>query len=138
MNYFFIGDDNKYYRKGTLAHYLDKRVISRGEPKQIDLPTTLNPLRFLLDNIFKDRLGFVVINKKCCQNLIDTPALSDILKICTATGNLNIVYMSLEALNDSVDNSLASDSYMLVPSIKQVSDASGVKSESYSITKMRG
>lgn len=137
MNYFFIGKDGKYYSKGTLAHYLDKRIVSRGEPTPSDLPRAINPLQFLLENVFKDRLSFAVVDKKCCQDFIDTPSLPSILKICTSTGNLNILYIKLDALQDTVDKSLASDNYAVIPAIGQITESAGTKSDSFNISEMR-
>ena len=49
MNY--IIKDDKIYRKGTLAHYLDNRAISIGEPTSSDLPKTINSFKFIRDNL---------------------------------------------------------------------------------------
>lgn len=137
MNFFFIGDDGKYYRKGTLAHYLDKRVISRGEPTQNDLPATLNPLKFLLDNVFKDRASFIVVDKNCCQDPLDTPAITDILKTCTPAGNISILYIKLNALEDNVDKSLSADNYILIPATQQITETANTKTDSFNISEMR-
>ncbi len=46
-------------RRGTLAHLLDLRVTSTGEPTAAHLPRTINPLRFLVTNILRNN-AFIV------------------------------------------------------------------------------
>lgn len=51
---------------GTLAHMLDKRRQPDGEPNESHLPATINPLRFLIENVLRNNV-FIV--------RIDVPAL---------------------------------------------------------------
>jgi hypothetical protein len=44
---------------GTLAHVLDKRKYAETEPKPEHLPKTINPLRFLVENVLRNNV-FVV------------------------------------------------------------------------------
>jgi hypothetical protein len=44
---------------GTLAHLLDKRVNAGTEPTASQLPKTINPLRFLVENVLRNNV-FVV------------------------------------------------------------------------------
>jgi hypothetical protein len=46
---------------GTLAHLLDKRVQPEGEPKASDLPAKINPLQFLVKNVFRNNVFTVLI-----------------------------------------------------------------------------
>lgn len=46
-------------RRGTLAHLLDQRVRRVGETKADHLPKTINPLRFLTQNVLRNN-AFVV------------------------------------------------------------------------------
>lgn len=46
-------------RLGTLAHYLDRRPVKEGEPAAGNLPTTINPLQFLVSNVLRNN-AFVV------------------------------------------------------------------------------
>lgn len=73
-------DDNRYYRwladgryeqiiqvppfkkLGTLAHLLDKRNDPSGEPTAANLPTHINPLRFLVENVLRNNVFVVRIN----------------------------------------------------------------------------
>ena len=57
MNYIIKGD--KIYRKGTLAHFLDKRAISIGEPTVEDLPAVLNPFLFVRNYLLKNNCTII-------------------------------------------------------------------------------
>lgn len=46
---------------GTLAHLLDKRAQPEGEPKASDLPAKINPLQFLVKNVFRNNVFTVLI-----------------------------------------------------------------------------
>lgn len=46
---------------GTLAHLLDKRAQPDGEPKASDLPAKINPLQFLVKNVFRNNVFTVLI-----------------------------------------------------------------------------
>ena len=58
-----IKDDGKVYLRGTLAQLLDKRDIEYGEPVESDLPDTINPLKFLFDNLFRNNGVLVKIKQ---------------------------------------------------------------------------
>lgn len=47
--------------KFTLAHYLDKRKNRLTEPGPEHLPTTINPLRFLVENVLRNNVFLVRI-----------------------------------------------------------------------------
>lgn len=51
-------------RVGTLAHLLDARVNRVGEPGPQDLPKTINPLAFLVQNVLRNN-AFLVQLKMC-------------------------------------------------------------------------
>lgn len=46
-------------RRGTLAHLLDRRKNPIGEPKAGNLPATINPLKFLIQNVLRNN-AFIV------------------------------------------------------------------------------
>lgn len=48
-------------RTGTLAHILDKRVQPESEPTSADLPTVINPMRFLIENVLRNNVFIVRI-----------------------------------------------------------------------------
>jgi hypothetical protein len=47
---------------GTLAHLLDKRVNAATEPTAANLPKTINPLRFLVENVLRNNVFVVRIS----------------------------------------------------------------------------
>lgn len=51
--------DDAGRRRGTLAHLLDKRVNLATETKARHLPTTINPLEFLITNVLRNN-AFIV------------------------------------------------------------------------------
>lgn len=73
-------DDQKYYewsmaggyeeitrlpqikKLGTLAHLLDRRANPDGEPTATHLPTTINPMRFLIENVLRNNVFVVKID----------------------------------------------------------------------------
>jgi hypothetical protein len=48
-------------RLGTLAHILDRRNNPVGEPQPDDLPTTINPLKLLAENVLRNNTAIVTI-----------------------------------------------------------------------------
>lgn len=46
---------------GTLAHLLDRRRYAETEPKEEHLPTSINPLRFLVENVLRNNVFIVRI-----------------------------------------------------------------------------
>lgn len=46
-------------RRGTLAHLLDRRTSPIGEPKAGNLPSSINPLKFLIQNVLRNN-AFIV------------------------------------------------------------------------------
>ncbi len=55
-------DESEYVgRRGTLAHLLDLRAEQVGEPKASHLPTTINPLQFLIENVLRNNAFLVRI-----------------------------------------------------------------------------
>ena len=58
-----IKEDGKVYLRGTLAQLLDKREVEYGEPSSDDLPSTINPLKFLFSNLFKNNGVLVKIKQ---------------------------------------------------------------------------
>lgn len=122
MNYFFIGSDDQYYTKGTLAHFLDTRDVAYGEPTQSTLPVTINPFDLLKESVFKDRLSIIRID---CDELIDVPDLKNIDKIlsfCVPVDNFLIVWVKLPVFEELVQTSSSETSSEPIPSIAGASD----------------
>lgn len=49
-------------KMGTLAHLLDRRNNPDGEPTAVHLPKTINPLRFLVENVLRNNVFVVRID----------------------------------------------------------------------------
>lgn len=49
-------------RLGTLAHLLDKRRQPDNEPTAANLPATINPLRFLIENVLRNNVFVIRIS----------------------------------------------------------------------------
>lgn len=49
-------------KKSTLAHLLDTRTSSYGEPTAANLPATINPCRFLARNVLREHAIFASVN----------------------------------------------------------------------------
>lgn len=53
--------DRKNRKLGTLAHLLDKRKNPDGEPTANNLPATINPLKFIVENVLRNNVFLVHI-----------------------------------------------------------------------------
>lgn len=54
--------DRKNRKLGTLAHLLDRRKNPDGEPTAVNLPKTINPLKFIVENVLRNNVFLVQIN----------------------------------------------------------------------------
>ena len=54
--------DKTSKRRGTLAHLLDRRSAPDSEPVAANLPRTINPLKFLVENVLRNNTAAVLIN----------------------------------------------------------------------------
>jgi len=54
-------DTSTRRKTGTLAHILDRRLGPVGEPAADDLPNTINPLKFLVENVLRYHTFAVII-----------------------------------------------------------------------------
>lgn len=68
--YEWLADEERYRevvrpaparKLGTLAHLLDRRKNPSGEPSAANLPTTINPLKFVVENILRNNVFIVQI-----------------------------------------------------------------------------
>jgi hypothetical protein len=95
----------------TLANYLDPRVAPTTQPTAVNLPSTINPLQFLVSNLL--RANICIINLKpgmLGPDAVGLPALSAIRKVLPPHVAV-IVIIDLEAtpeeitMDDSGDDS---------------------------------
>lgn len=59
--YSYVPRPYPFAKLGTLAHLLDKRAQPDGEPTENDLPKKINPLGFLVKNVFRNNVFVVLI-----------------------------------------------------------------------------
>lgn len=52
---------NQPPRQGTLAHILSRRGPNMGEPTAEDLPATINPLKFIVENVLRNNTFLVSV-----------------------------------------------------------------------------
>jgi hypothetical protein len=53
--------DRRNRKLGTLAHLLDRRKNPDGEPTAANLPKTINPLKFIVENVLRNNVFLVQI-----------------------------------------------------------------------------
>lgn len=116
MNY--IIKDGKYYRKGTLAHYLDKRSLSIGEPTASALPSTINPYQFVMENLLKNNC--VVIKLKHSEMKYPSSLLSLVKEVVPAEQAI-LFYIDV----DDIKTGLTLNSSMTVKASDSILIASG-------------
>lgn len=89
-------------RRGTLAHLLDLRTTSVGEPTQTQLPRTINPLRFLVENILRNNA--FIVRVKAASAGADGVGLYNVrmLRKIIPPGTAMILIVDLTAVTDSV------------------------------------
>ena len=91
MNYLI--KDGKIYRKGTLAHYLDKRSIPVEEPTASALPETINPYQFVMENLLKNNC--TIIRLKHSDMSYNTSLLS-LVKEVTPAEQVILFYVDVD------------------------------------------
>lgn len=95
---YLIRQDGTVWRKGTLAHALDTRRISFGEPTAEDLPKTLNPLE-LIHEIMGAHLIVVHLPDTAVQK--DLTYCLPLLKLLTPPGSAPVIVKDLPAFTDT-------------------------------------
>jgi hypothetical protein len=86
----------------TLAHLLDVRPSPAGEPTALNLPATLNPLRFLASHLFRGRVLLVKARGGLAGGAIGFGALPLLRKIIPP-GTAVFFLVDMPTLADSVD-----------------------------------
>jgi len=119
-------------RRGTLAHLLDTRDEKIGEPTAAQLPTTINPLQFLIENVLRnnaylvkvkvattgtDQIGLhnarlltkIVPPNTAMILLVEISAQADVVDVDKLTEEVSF-FDGLEPLADTVPDSMVNDS----------------------------
>lgn len=97
MNYIIKGD--KIYRKGTLAHFLDKRDISIEEPTAEDLPAVINPFLFVRNYHLKNNC--VIIKLKHSEIQYSTALLGLLDELIPAEQYI-FIYIDVDDVGEEV------------------------------------
>lgn len=131
--------EDAYVRKATMAHYLDLRPVQVGEPKAAHLPTTINPLQFLVQNILRNHAFVVKVrvstiginsiglyNTRLLQRVIPAhTAMFLLMEVAAARESVTVnmvneqisTFVGMEPLSDTVAAELVSDSRISVRSV---------------------
>lgn len=117
---------------GTLAHMLDKRKNPSGEPTAANLPETINPMRFLIENVLRNNVFVVRIDVAALgQNrlglynirhlrqvlpphtamitLFELGAKPDRIRAPDHIAETNTFFTGIEPLLDTIDDNLVRD-----------------------------
>lgn len=97
MNY--IIKNNKVYRKGTLAHFLDKRAISIEEPTKEDLPEKINPFQFIRQNLLGSNCAIVKLKHSEITHSTD---LLKLLHELTPAEQAILIYIEVDDIKQPV------------------------------------
>lgn len=120
------------FRKGTLAHVLDKHIQAGTEPTADRLPALINPMRFLIENVLRNNVFVVRIvvsavgadalklyNVRHLRKLMppqtamiiifDLDGATDKIKGDIMIGEAQIIYKGAEPRADSIDDSYVID-----------------------------
>lgn len=92
---YIIRDDGTVWRKSTLAHALDKRSISYGEPAASNLPETVNPYQ-IISALFGNHLCTIQIKNEDESLIHCLPLLSTLVP----AGDAVIVFRELPKADD--------------------------------------
>ncbi len=112
---FIIDSDGKARYKSTLAHSLDTRNLSIGEPNRRDLPEAVNPLEMLL-RVLGGHLTIVKVRDDCIQN--DLTECFSLLNDLMPVGDRVKVVKYLEGQYDVLLPSLITESMKTAEVVK--------------------
>lgn len=88
---------------GTLAHFLDKRRQPEGEPNETHLPSKINPLRFLIENVLRNNVFVIRIDVSALgQNRLGLYNIRHLRQV-TPPQTAMIVVFELTAKSDKIN-----------------------------------
>ena len=97
-------DETVILKAGTIAHWLDIRAESVGEPTASHLPETINPLRFLISNVLR---GSLLLAKIKTQPGCDLLQYSRILRLLTPAHTAAMLLIDTDGVLTYVDSASA-------------------------------
>ena len=87
----------------TLAELLDTRANPVGQPLPAHLPTTINPLEFVLDNIVKNHLVLVYVHAESIADAAPGLSMFKYLRNIIPPHTTVIVYVAIGSQVDTMD-----------------------------------
>lgn len=113
---YIIKSDGTYWRKSTLAHRLDKRAVSYGEPTPLDLPATLNPLKFLMQELLGNHLAILKVRQDCIPS--DLTFCFPLLRQLLPAEDAVLIVKELEPLEDRLlPSSISDEEYQVLEAV---------------------
>jgi hypothetical protein len=105
-----VNSNSVIYGK-TLAEGLDKRVEKVGQPSKVDLPSQINPLRFLVDEMIPG--GFTLVTIRVESITPNLPRLSLIPDLVTLGNGVFFIFEAPLAIDSSFNvQSSSEDQYI--------------------------
>ena len=90
-------------RRGTLAQLLDKRVNPPAEPTAANLPRTINPLQFLVENVLRNNVFVVrILVSTLGQNSLGLYNVRHLRRLLPPQTGMIVVF-ELSAGTDTID-----------------------------------
>lgn len=107
-------------RAGTLAHWLDTRADRVGEPTASHLPKTINPLRFLVENVLRGSVLLARIQAPLSpSNLLRHASL---LRLLTPAHTTVMLCIELPAATDTIAAESVAESSEVLYGAETVTD----------------
>ena len=94
-----------YVRKATLAHLLDTRKESVEEPTAANLPATINPYQFLIDNVLHKNTTIVILRTAGFSNSGTGLQNLSVLRRILPPQHAVLILLELSITADSLDSS---------------------------------
>lgn len=90
-------------RRGTLAHVLDERTNPDGEPTASNLPATINPLRFIAENVLRNNVFLVRIKGAALgQNRLGLYNMRHLRQLMPPQAAMIVIY-EIGGIRDALD-----------------------------------
>jgi len=105
----FVQAKGKLPGNKTLAEMLDTRVNKVGEPGPLALPTTINPLEFVIGNIMRNNLFIIKIRQASFESLAPGVAAFHLLREVIPPHTTYIVFIELTPTEEDIDLSKPGD-----------------------------
>lgn len=98
----------------TLANYLDMRTVKIGQPNEASLPSTINPLRFLVENALRNNTLFISLRPALFGDDALGTSMLGLLRMVLPPEVTALIFVSVEPDEESItmdDASMHSEDY---------------------------